>query len=294
MVPLTPDLLGSIHRFVDSFTPRYQEIGDETASAHGGGRTFEGYCRDMLAGGLALQNHERTLLRDSVYAYEGNVNSPPDAMFRGGNDGPAFEFKKVQRDPTSIQLNSSNPEATLRSSNRRISNAARQCEEWTERELFYVVGAVSGGIVNRLWVVQGRLYAADGARYEALADALSFGLESLGTEAGVQVAPTNELSRLHRVDPLDRTQLRIRGMWLLDGPRVVFNNVRGVDPATSADFLLHVIIESSLWSASRYSTELRVLARLAAGLTVHESVEIADPNEAGASLSATVVRFEPR
>lgn len=36
---------------------------------------------------------------------------------------------------------------------------------------------------------------------------------------------TNELGRINRVDPLGVTKLRIRGMWLLENPYKIFNNL---------------------------------------------------------------------
>ena len=59
------------------------------------GKPFEIYCKDWLS--LLPPNNiiQRQNFYNSAFTYQGSDNNPPDVMFKGGNNGDAFEFKKT-------------------------------------------------------------------------------------------------------------------------------------------------------------------------------------------------------
>lgn len=76
-----------------------------------------------------------------IFSYTGNSANPPDLMLKGGD---AVEVKKIESPDAAIALNSSYPKHTLKNSSPLISRACREAEDWTEKNIIYAVGVVSG------------------------------------------------------------------------------------------------------------------------------------------------------
>jgi hypothetical protein len=189
------------------------------------GEKLEFFVKDAFCDcfNLPLQDKERKY--SEVFSWSGNQNNPPDAILRNGD---AFEIKKMDKLKNAIQLNSSPPKDKCYSNDSRMVQATRDCEDqkWTEKDLFYVVGATPKERIKYLFFVQGTCYAAKREVYERIEKPLKKGIEDRikvnGIEGGNE---TNELGRINRVDPLGITNLRIRGMWTIQNPIQVFEYV---------------------------------------------------------------------
>ena len=155
--------------------------------------------------------------RNDTFSYLGNSRNPPDAMLRAGD---AIEIKKLSSlGASQLQLNSSFPKNKLFSDNPKLCKKCRDCEEWTEKDMLYVVGQVSGTELHNLFFIYGDLYCDAREVYENVEKVIKDGLESLG---GVEFAETDELGRVNKVDHLEISDLRVRGMWLIKSPFLQF------------------------------------------------------------------------
>ena len=74
--------------------------------------------------------------------------------------------------------------------------------------------------MKELWFVYGDCYAADKEIYERIKNTIIKGLHSI---SDIDLARTNELGKIKKVDPLGITDLRVRGMWSIFHPKKVFN-----------------------------------------------------------------------
>ena len=156
--------------------------------------------------------------RNDVFSYLGNSTNPPDAMLK---DGDAIEIKKLAKITTSqLQLNSSYPKNKLFSNNSKICKACRECEEWSEKDMLYVIGQVADTELQNVFFIYGDLYCDAHEVYEKVENAIKDGLASL---EGVELEDTNELARINKVDHLGISDLRIRGMWLIRTPLQQFS-----------------------------------------------------------------------
>lgn len=63
-------------------------------------------------------------------------------------------------------------------------------------------------------------YAADKEIYERIKNTIVDGLYSIND---IELAETNELGKVKKVDPLGITDLRVRGMWSIFHPKKVFD-----------------------------------------------------------------------
>ena len=211
------------------------------------GRSFEDYCKDLLAGVTDSADRERLLAEQ--FSYLGSPNNPPDAMFRGGNRGDAFEFKKSGSPRKENQLNSSYPTSRLVVSNPRLTAAAKNCEPWQSRDFFYFFGDRPDLTVvgNWLWIVQGNLLAEDVMTLSTLEEKIRSAIAGVIRETGYEPADTKELGRINSVDSIGSASLRIRPMWLLKGPETIFGHLSGADPEPESRFVVHALMTRDKW-----------------------------------------------
>lgn len=169
-----------------------------------------------------------------TFSYLGNNSNPPDAMLKGGD---AIEIKKLESaGTTQLQLNSSYPKKKLHSENPKIGEACRKCESWSVKDMLYVIGVVKNKQLKVLFFVYGDIYCDDKAVYERIETAIKDGLNTI---EGIELAETNELGRVNKVDHLGITDLRIRGMWLIKSPLHHFEDLMGSE---GQDFKLIALI----------------------------------------------------
>lgn len=247
------------------------------------GDALEEYVKDIFAGTVEEPNEqERVRKISNVFSYLGNASNPPDSMLRGGD---AIEVKKMEG-YQALALNSSHPKRVLRSNNPKISQHCRDCEEWTERDMLYIVGTCTGNAIKHLSFIYGTEYCADIETYSRIEDVVKNGLESL---EDVEFAPTNELGRLNRVDPLGITNLRIRGMWTLENPINVFRYVYTRD--NRKDFTLMALINVEKYHTFREVSDLEGLIGSVANLEITD-VAVKNPNNPAQLVPCKRITFE--
>lgn len=177
------------------------------------GETLENYIKNAFADCLGQDIRSIQQARNRTFSYIGNNTNPPDAMLKNGD---AIEIKKIKTLSTpQLQLNSSYPKNKLFSDNPKICNACRTCEVWDEKDMLYVVGQINGHELQNIFFIYGDLYCDSPEIYKNVENVIKNGLESLDQ---VELADTNELGRINKVDHLEISDLRIRGMWLIKTP----------------------------------------------------------------------------
>lgn len=228
---------------------------EEAAAAAGGpweqGRDFEGLLKDLLAGVTPALAAQRQALWNQHLCFTGAANNPPDAMFRGGDEGDAFEFKK-HRVVGSIQLNSSPPYCSLRLDMPQVAPGALFCgEEWNERDLFYVVGNIEWGraLGNEAWIVAGETIARNYDHYVTIKNNVSNTLQGVLPGLGYQMGQTQEIAQLVNTDARN-TNLRVRSMWVMQDPRVTFGGRPGLQRVNPAEHCrINAVLTRAKWDS---------------------------------------------
>ncbi|CAG1021593.1 hypothetical protein DOJK_01099 [Patescibacteria group bacterium] len=245
------------------------------------GEALEYYVRDLFCNtvGESDSNIENKILTHSQYfSYIGNQNNPPDVMIRGGD---AIEVKKIEGVNSGIALNSSYPKDKLYADSPMITNACRTAENWTEKDLLYVVGVIKDSKLKKLWFVYGDCYAANKEVYERISNKISQGLNEL---KDVEFGETNELARVNRVDPLGITYLRVRGMWGIENPHRVFNYV--IPSQVDNDLVVNAIMLKTKYESFPESDRKNIENKLEI-----KDVKIKSPNNPANLLDAKVLSF---
>lgn len=216
---MSSNILTAIQAFVEKSSLKVVENPQENIKnrANQMGAALEDYVKNAFANCLGQDERSIKQAHSRAFSYLGNRTNPPDAMLINSD---AIEIKKIETLGTSqLQLNSSYPKNKLRSDNPKISKTCRTCEKWEEKDMIYVVGQVNGQDLQNIFFVYGDLYCDSHEIYENVENVIRNGIKSLDK---VEVAETNELGRINKIDHLGISDLRIRGMWLIKTPFLHF------------------------------------------------------------------------
>lgn len=250
------------------------------------GKPFEVFARNMFAGCLGSVSSAVDESWEKTFSWRGSANHPPDFIIRSGD---AVEVKKQIRKRnsasagTSIALNSSSPKRTLKSSDPRIEEACRKCEDWSEKDFLYFIGQVTTEYVEAVWLIDGRCMVDVEHSYLDLFDRLARMISDLGG------TKTKELGRFNKVDTLGRTALRVRPMWSLKHPRLIFES-HFLAPRPGW-FVLNVLMSQEKWS--RYSkADLNLVEGLSRFGVHSKSIEHEAPDGANNRQTSHLITWE--
>ena len=220
------DILKAINNISKLENCNIEEVVLSSNRAVSMGEGLESFVKNAFADTFKTENqNEKNILFSEIFSYEGSKRTPPDLMLKNGD---AFEVKKMEALNSEIQLNSSHPKAKLFKSSSLLNFHCKNCEIWEEKNFYYIIGHVPKGnnVLSSIWFIDGSLYAADEEVYTSIKDSLSNVLKNSNE---FDFSKTNEIGRINYVDPLKITNLRIRGMWLLQPPYKVFDYLKLYD-----------------------------------------------------------------
>lgn len=251
---------------------------------NGVGDLLEYFVKDAFCGTSidVTDTHGKLIEYQRNFSYLGNSNNPPDFIVR---HGVAVEVKKIEGNSFSdLALNSSFPKDFLYSSDRKIKQECRTCENdfggWDTKDMVYAVGNVSNGKIHTLWFVYGDCYCADKSTYERITNKIKDGVLSI---QNVEFAETNELGRVNRVDPLGITYLRIRGMWGINHPSAVFNPYIDRDPERTN---IYVLMKKEKFD--HIAGTINLQPHIDEEILKYEEIQIPNPNNPAGTIDAVL------
>ncbi len=282
---MTTNLLKALLCLSKSKNNNLREIYSGTANRiNMMGDALDFYIKDLFCGSFMKEGvKEKKAVYEQYFSYLGSPTKPPDAIIRGGD---AIEVKKIENLRAGIALNSSYPKSKLYSNSPMIAKKCRDCEEWDSKDLVYVIGVVEGERVKLLWFVYGDCYAADKEVYENVRNTIIQGVEAI---PDVELADTDELGRVNRVDPLGITYLRVRGMWGIQNPIDVFTDIISYDE--SDNFVAYTIISDSKFALFPEADRNAIVKNEHKNIILKD-VEIRSPNDAAEFLSAKLITIK--
>lgn len=246
------------------------------------GEALEMFVKDAFANTIQEQDEQvKNTKFSQVFSWLGNQNHPPDIMIRQGD---AIEVKKTQSANSDLALNSSYPKSNIQSNSNMITQECRTCENWTEKDLIYCVGHTTDDSIKSLWMVYGNIYAAKHETYQVIKQKITDGINEI---PNVELAETNELGRVNRVDPLGITNLRIRGMWQIQNPRRVFNYLH----TTGDTFELVAIIPTTKYNSFPTESKNRIENLGNPNLSISD-VQVKDPNNPANLIDSKLIVFK--
>ena len=281
------DILKAICNLVES---RRTYVGEESVlrnRANNMGEAFEVYVKNVFAGTFGINGSKKQERFSEVFSYQGSASKPPDLMLRGGD---AIEIKKLETCDSQIQLNSSFPKNYLHWDDSRLALAAKTSEEWTQKDILYVVGNLDKktATLRSMWWIYGDCFCADAEVYQSVSRGIT---GCLRANPRFEFAETNELARINGVDAQHFTDLRVRGMWLLKNPHRIFEEKGYVHFDEKAEFQLFVLMRESKYRAcpDENRTAIEVLEKN--NKLKISSEKVADPNNPAENLDCKLIQY---
>lgn len=246
--------------------------------------SLEHYVKDLFCNSFRSWDAERNQKYSEVFSYLWNQNNPPDIILKNSD---AIEVKKIKNMGSAIALNSSYPKNKLYRTDTRITEACRNCEEnqWTEKDILYVIGAVPNNILKSLWFIYGDCYAASSSIYQRIADRISQGVADL---QDIELVETNELAKVKKVDPLGITDLRVRWMWHIENPWKVFQEF--VNHDIQPDFSAYILLLKEKYE-SFPKEDRKELEELKFPWFQIQDIQIRSPNNPAQLLEAKLISY---
>jgi NgoPII restriction endonuclease len=220
------NILDAIYNIAQRDELEIKDITFGNNRANNMGEGLEAFIKDAFTDMFdETDKNIRNLKYKEVFSFQGGRRNPPDLMLR---NGPAIEVKKIESLTTELQLNSSHPKQKLKSESSFITKKCVICEDWNEREFIYIIGHIPKNTnrLSSLWFVYGDIYSASEETYLSLKGDIATNIDEM---PDVEFSETDEIGRVNQVDPLGITNLRIRGMWLLQPPYKVFDYVHNYE-----------------------------------------------------------------
>ncbi len=246
------------------------------------GEALETFIKDAFANTIQTESETEKMRRyNEEFSWLGNQNHPPDIMIKGGD---AIEVKKIQNENSDLALNSSYPKSTVQVNSTMITQACKTCEDWTEKDLIYCVGHTNDYSIKSLWMVYGNIYAANHKIYQIIKQKITEGINEI---PNVELAKTNELGRVNRVDPLGITNLRIRGMWQIQNPRRVFDYLFA---SSESRFEVIAIIPTSKYDGFPTESKTKLETLENSNITI-QNIQVKDPNNPANLVDAKLIKF---
>lgn len=241
------------------------------------GEALECFIKDSFCNSYDKTNEEKNILYNKEFSYLGNKNNPPDIIIKNGD---AIEVKKIGgKGFSDLALNSSYPKSKLYSNSPMITSACKKCEEWTEKDIIYVVGNVRKDKLKILSLIYGDCYAADKEVYEKTREKVKGGLKELNLDS----SKTKELGRINKVDPLGITYLRIREMWVIQNPLKVHKEHIKIN---NNEFELFAIIRKNKYES--FSEEDRKEFENTSGILIND-IKIKNPDNPAQLIDAKLI-----
>lgn len=265
------------------------------------GASLEGFVKDAFAGTFGMPGGNQRWV-NTCFSYLGSANYPPDIILTGGD---AIEVKK-ENNLGPLQMNSSCPIDKLYHSNPKISDTAKDCDggNWQSKDILYVIGTEPLAQLGpkKIWMIYGDCLSPNEQVFRNLEREIKTAVETIPNYNWIQ---TNELARAQDVDPLGTTDLRVRAMWMLDHPNVLFqhcvslciqqNGGNYANPQIftynrNASFQMYVLMTLSKFNSFPHADIQSIISRKCNNLLI-EDVAIANPDNPAVALKCKLICY---
>ena len=227
-------------------------VGNNRANNEGNG--LELFVKEAFCNSFDLDDEEAKEKYNEVFSYIGNNKNPPDAIIRNGD---AIEVKKNNQS-NKVQLNSSYP-------SKKLNNNSM--------------------MLKYLTITYGDCFAANEDVYFSVKNTIK---EKVNGIEGFTFEETNELGKINNIDKLSITDLRIRGMWIMDNPRSIFSYVLDEYNNVLSDMNVFLIMLTEKYNS--FSSEDRALVEQNNLLHIHD-IRIKNPDNPEEMMEAKLICY---
>lgn len=268
-------LFNILKRNSSILTPIFRSNG----SANAAGDSLEFFVKDMFCPGASQYQyeHEKQKVYEEYLSWTGDSTHFPDFIVRGG---VGVEPKKMNNNSYgTLSLNSSYPKDYIYPDSQNIpsKNQLNEDSNWNRKEMIYVAGNLNSKTnkLISLWMAYGNTFIADRKVYLNLIDEIR---ESI-SETNATLKESKELARAIGIDPLKHSNLRVRGMYELQHPAVVFgSHVKNTTFPEDCTKIFLVILKKDLEGLEKESITPDFTEFYDSGRLIKKEIQIPNPN----------------
>lgn len=256
------------------------------------GDALEKFIRSLFIGDFdkvsALSEEDSDIVLNKLFDWQGEANHIPDAILKSSD---AIEIKKIQSISGMIPLNSSFPKDYLFQEDLSKS-CSKKVDDFDKKDIVYVIGSLKKDtlLLRYVWMVYGNCISADRKVYKELYDVIKEPIEKLRDSGKYNMTEdSRELGRFKEIDPLKRSNMRVRNMFELENPIKSFSSIITNDK--KADFQCFFLCLTSKYNS--FNEESRNKIEGEENLKV-SNVQIPDPNDKSKTLDAKLIYFKKK
>lgn len=266
-------------------TPIYRSNGSPNVA----GDSLEYFVKDMFCTGASQYQYEneKKKVYDKYLSWTGDSSHFPDFIVKGG---VGVEPKKMNnKSYGSMALNSSFPKDYIypESQNVPSEKLLNEDELWHKKEVVYVAGNLNNknNKLYSLWMVYGNTFIADKSTYMNLITEIREAV----AETNATLKESKELARAIGIDPLKHSNLRVRGMYELHHPAIVFSDyIEDTHFPEESSKIFVVILKNDLEKLECSELSPDFSEFFENGQLVRKEISLPDPNDPSSSLEAVI------
>ena len=250
------------------------------------GAELESYSKDIFAGTYNVNDVTKKLEKyNKIFSYLGGSKNPPDFIIK---NGAAVEVKKVES-TGDLQLNSSSPKKVLKSTSDKLTEECRNCEDnWTEKDMIYIIANQNkdNKMVESIWLIDAKCYVADESIY---LNAFKLVKDAISNIDGLNTVKSKEFARIGKIDELDITKLRVRAMWTLQHPSIVFNSFVSEDDSNK--FRVYALILKETFESYPDNDIEELDKMIDNGKITKVDTTVSDPDDKSKNLNVVLLKL---
>ncbi len=277
----TTNVLVALKNILDRNSSILTPIFRSNGTVNTAGDSLEFFVKDMFCTGASQYHHEPEKMRvyRNYLSWTGNSTNFPDFIVKGG---VGVEPKKLNNlSYSTLALNSSYPKDYIYPDSQNLPREINE-EDWERKEVIYVAGNLNtqNDKLLTLWFAYGNTMVADRSIYLNLINEIREAVES----TNATLIASKELARAKGIDPLNLSNLRVRGMYELEHPHSVFSEyiTRNDIPLDATKIFLVMLVDdyNEIEEKPDFSTHF------SSGHLKQTEIQIPNPNNPSENLEA--------
>ncbi len=161
------NVLGAIINIIEN---QYSSDLSKDDSSHiklDASEALETYIKDAFCNSFNESYSSKVAIYSKYFSWHSNSSCcPPTAILKNAD---AIDVKRVANKKDRVSLHNLYPRDNLYADDLMITSDCKECEDWSKKDLLYVVGEVDTQ-VNSLWFVYGDCYFANRQFYQSALD----------------------------------------------------------------------------------------------------------------------------
>lgn len=289
-MPAKTNILIALFNILDRNSTRLTPIFRSNGTANVAGDSLEYFVKDMFCTGASQyqHDHEKQKVYEKYLSWSGDSSHFPDFIVKGG---VGVEPKKMNnKSYGSMALNSSYPKDYIYPDSQNVpgENLLMEDSDWEKKEVVYVAGNLDtkSNKLYSLWMVYGNTFVADRKVYLNMIDEIREAI----AETNATLNESKELARAIGIDPLKHSNLRVRGMYELHHPAIVFANYiedTSFPEETTKIFVVILKKDLEILESSNLNPDFSVFYD--SGQLKRKEISLPDPNDPSQSLEAVLL-----